>query len=78
MGGGQALQIGFLFNHTFPRHDIQEVIVPEPAAVPQDLRSRWLAHPNAYFFRLDGNFDRRDASAEFRSAIVRTIALSHP
>ena len=56
VGGGQALQIGFLFNYTFLRHDIQEVIVPELAAVPQDLRARWLAHPNAYFFRLRRQF----------------------
>jgi len=61
---------GLLFNYTYLRHDIQEVVVPPLAAVPPDLRARWSAHPNAYFFRLDGNFDWRDASTEFRSALV--------
>lgn len=60
---------GILFNYTYLRHDIEEVVVPPLAAVPQNLRDRWLAHPNAYFFRLDDNFDWRDASAEFRTVI---------
>ena len=59
----------FLFNYTYLRHDIKEVVVPPLAAVPQNLRASWLAHPNAYFFRLDDNFDWRDASAEFRTII---------
>jgi hypothetical protein len=62
---------GLLFNYTYLRHDIQEVVVPQLAEVPPDLRARWSAHPNAYFFRLDDNFDWRDASAEFRSALLR-------
>jgi len=62
---------GLLFNYTYLRHDIQEVVVPQLAAVPPDLRARWLAHPNPYFFRLDGNFDWRDGSLEFRSAMAR-------
>ena len=35
--------------------------------MPQNLRAKWLAHPNAYDFRLDDNFDWQDASAEFRT-----------
>src|SRR5262249_33926587 len=57
---------GILFNYTYLRKDIEEVVVPKLADVPQDLRARWLAHPNAFFFRLDENYDWRDASAEFR------------
>jgi len=60
---------GILFNYTYLRHDIQEVVVPRLAEVPRDLRARWLTHPNAFFFRLDDNFDWRDASAEFRAAV---------
>ena len=59
---------GSLFNYTYLRHDIEEVIVPGMAAVPRELRARWMAHPNAYFFRLDENFDWHDGSAEFRAA----------
>jgi hypothetical protein len=59
----------FLFNYTYLRHDIEEVVVPPLTAVPHDLRARWLAHPNAYFFRLDNNFDWRDASAQLRAGI---------
>jgi hypothetical protein len=69
---------GILFNYTYLRHDIQEVVVPRLAAVPQDLRARWLAHPNAFLFRLDENFDWRDATSEFRSApLTGTSAPNH-
>lgn len=60
---------GNLFNYTYLRHDIEEVVVPAPATVPQNLRAHWLAHPNAYFFHLDDNFDWRDASDEFRAVL---------
>jgi len=61
---------GILFNYTYLRHDIEEVVVPPLATVPQNLRARWLAHPNAYFLRLDDNFDWRDASDEFRAGVI--------
>ncbi|SPF41670.1 membrane hypothetical protein [Candidatus Sulfopaludibacter sp. SbA4] len=78
VGGWWYGCFGILFNYTYLRHDIQEVVVPQMAAVPQDLRARWLAHPNAYFFRLDDNFDRRDASTEFRSAAMRGNVRGSP
>jgi hypothetical protein len=69
VGGWWYGCFGILFNYTYLRHDLEEVVVPQLAAVPPDLRARWLAHPNAWFFRLDDQFNWRDGSAEFRSAI---------
>jgi len=71
VGGWWYGCFGILFNYTYLRHDLEEVVVPQLAAVPPDLRARWLAHPNAYFFRLDDQFDWRDGSAEFRSAVAQ-------
>lgn len=71
VGGWWYGCFGILFNYTYLRHDLEEVVVPQLAAVPPDLRARWLAHPNAYFFRLDDQFNWRDGSAEFRSAIAQ-------
>jgi hypothetical protein len=63
---------GLLFNFVYLRHDLQEVVVPRLPLVSQELRNRWLAHPNAYFFRYDEQYDWHDASAEFRAAIRNT------
>jgi len=71
VGGWWYGCFGSLFNYTYMRHDITEVIVPPMASVPENLRARWRAHPNAFFFRLDDHFDWHDASAEFRAAISR-------
>ena len=61
---------GRLFNFVYLRRDIEEVIVPELAKVPQNLRKRWLAHDNAYFFRYDSRYRWRDASQDFRAHIM--------
>jgi len=66
----------YLFNYTYLRHDIEEVVVPSLTTVPQDLRARWLAHRNAYFFRLDNNFDWRDASAQFRAGVTDAAGVA--
>jgi hypothetical protein len=66
---------GKLFNFVYLRHDIEEVIVPELAEVPQDLRDRWVEHQNAYFFRYDNQYRWRDASNEFRASILQRHVL---
>ncbi|HZT28652.1 MAG TPA: malectin [Bryobacteraceae bacterium] len=58
---------GRLFNYVYLRHDIEEVIVPPLDQVPEDLRRRWLARPNAFFVRYDTQFNWHDASAAFRA-----------
>ena len=65
---------GLLFNFVYLRHDLQEVVVPRLPSVSQELRNRWLAHPNAFFFRYDEQYDWHDASAEFRAAIQNIAA----
>jgi hypothetical protein len=57
---------GRLFDFVYLRHDVEEVVVPTLHSVPEDLRQRWLARPNAFFFRYDENYDWHDATAEFR------------
>jgi len=58
---------GSLFKYTYLRHDLEEVIVPPMSHVSSEDRKKWLAHPNAFFFRYDGEFNWHDASAEFRT-----------
>jgi hypothetical protein len=58
---------GYLFNYTYLRHDLKEVIVPPMSHVSSEQRNQWLAHPNAFFFRYDSEFNWHDASAEFRT-----------
>jgi hypothetical protein len=74
IGGWWYGNYGILFNYVYLRHDLQEVVVPSLPLVSQELRNRWLAHPNAYFFRYDEQYDWHDASAEFRAAIQNTAA----
>jgi Malectin domain len=62
---------GSLFKFAYLRHDLEEVIVPPMASVPRDLRSKWLAHKNAFFFRYDENYNWHDASGDFRDASLR-------
>ena len=61
---------GRLFNYTYLRHDLEEVIVPPMSQVTSEDRNKWLAHRNAFFFRYDREFNWHDASAEFRVGSV--------
>jgi len=61
---------GRLFNYTYLRHDLEEVIVPPMSQVTSEDRNKWLAHRNAFFFRYDREFNWHDASAEFRAGSV--------
>lgn len=56
----------WLFNYVYLRHDVEQVVVPRMDLVPNDLRQRWLSHPNAYFFRYDDRFLWYDDSVGFR------------
>jgi hypothetical protein len=69
---------GKLFNFVYLRHDLEEVIVPELPEVPVPLRKRWLERTNAYFFRYDRRFRWRDASDEFRAAILQPHSVQPP
>jgi hypothetical protein len=61
---------GNLFRFAYLRRELEEVIVPSVAAVSPEARNRWLAHPDAFYFRYDDNYDWHDATAEFREAIA--------
>ena len=74
IGGWWYGNYGILFNYVYLRHDLHEVVVPRLPLISQELRNGWLAHPNAYFFRYDEQYDWHDASAEFRAAIQNTAA----
>jgi hypothetical protein len=60
---------GKLFNYVYLRHDLEEVIVPPLEEMPQDLKQRWAAHSNAFFFRYDSQYRWRDGTADLRQAI---------
>jgi hypothetical protein len=66
---------GSLFKFTYLRHDLEEVIVPLMPSVSREARIKWQAHPNAFFFRYDENYNWHDASAEFRAANLTARSL---
>ncbi|HXB74895.1 MAG TPA: malectin [Candidatus Acidoferrales bacterium] len=66
---------GSLFKFAYLRHDLEEVIVPQMASVPRDLRRKWLAHKNAFFFRYDADYNWHDATREFRDASLAPGAI---
>jgi hypothetical protein len=45
-------------------------------SVSREARDKWLAHPNAFFFRYDDNYDWHDASADFRAASMQAGGLA--
>jgi hypothetical protein len=58
---------GSLFNLVYLDRDLRQVIVPVMNKIPRDDRTKWLKHPNAFFFRYDKNYHWFDATAEFRA-----------
>lgn len=67
---------GNLFKFAYLRHDLEESIVPLMPSVSREARDKWLAHPNAFFFRYDDNYDWHDASADFRAASMQAGGLA--
>ena len=66
---------GSLFKFAYLRHDLEEVIVPSMGSVPRDLRRKWLAHNNAFFFRYDEDYNWHDATGDFRDASLRRVTI---
>jgi hypothetical protein len=66
---------GRLFAYVYLRHDLEEVIVPPLASVPDDLRRTWASRRNAFFFRYDEQYNWRDGSTEFRAAISGELPI---
>jgi len=60
--GGQAL-----FRYIYRRPVLTERAVPSIDKVSREARAEWLAHPHAYFFRYDDEFNWYDDSAAFRA-----------
>lgn len=62
-----------LFDYVYLRHDVTQLVVPRVDLIPNDLRLRWLSHPNAFFFRYDNQFRWFDDSDNFRRGAIRVL-----
>ncbi len=69
---------GNLFHLAYRDPDLEQVTVPRRDWIDAKDLSRWLQHPNAFFFRYDDQFKWQDATDEFRSFAGENVNRKAP